>query len=73
MVNEDQSVFITNVLLELSPTGNRQSPFAPVVRAGDLHVRRQARDEVAEEVEDLKARSDAENVALGSLAAGAKA
>ena len=34
---------------------------------------RSTRDEVAEEVEDLKARSDAENVALGSLAVEAKA
>ena len=38
MVNEDQSIFITNLLLELSPTGEKASPFAPAVHAGVLHI-----------------------------------
>ena len=38
MVNEDQSIFITDLLLELMPTGERKSPFAPAVHAGVLHV-----------------------------------
>lgn len=42
MVNEDQSIFITDLLLELAPTGNRSSPFAPVVHAGVVHVSRPA-------------------------------
>lgn len=38
MVNEDQSIFITNVLSELMPTGERSSPFAPAIHACVLHV-----------------------------------
>lgn len=38
MVNEDQSIFITDLLLELLPTGQRKSPFAPAVHTGNLHV-----------------------------------
>ncbi len=38
MLNEDQSIFITNLLLELTPTGKRASPFAPAVHAGVLHI-----------------------------------
>ena len=38
MVNEEQSIFITDLLLELAPTGQQRSPFAPAVHAGNLHV-----------------------------------
>jgi hypothetical protein len=38
VVNEDQAIFITDLLLELLPTGQRRSPFAPAVHAGNLHV-----------------------------------
>ena len=38
MVNEDQSIFITDLLLELLPTVQRRSPFAPAVHAGKLHI-----------------------------------
>ncbi len=38
MINEDQSIFITDLLLELLPTGQRRSPFAPAIHAGQLHI-----------------------------------
>ena len=38
MPNEDQSIFITNLLLELAPTGKPKGPFAPAVHAGVVHV-----------------------------------
>jgi hypothetical protein len=38
MVNEDQSIFLTDLLVELTPTGQRRAPFAPAVHAGVLHV-----------------------------------
>jgi hypothetical protein len=38
MVNHDQSILIKDLLLELEPTGQPKSPFAPAVHAGNLHV-----------------------------------
>jgi hypothetical protein len=38
MVNEDQSIFLTDLLVELTPTGQRRAPFAPAVHAGVLQV-----------------------------------
>jgi len=37
-VDEHQSIFITDLLLQLAPTGDKQSPFAPAIHAGNLHV-----------------------------------
>ncbi len=38
VINTNQTIFITDLLLELEPTGVKSAPFAPAVHAGVLHV-----------------------------------
>lgn len=38
MINADQSLVVSDLLLELAPTGQPRSPFAPIVHAGTVNV-----------------------------------